>query len=311
MPEVAHVHPLLAGVVALAVLIGGAAVVAVFDELVLSSIAGRSPSGSITRPFARLVTALHRRPIPTERPDVLLGILAPAAYASVAAMAFAVVPFGEAIAIADVRTGIVLFGAAEALAIVAIFLHGWSSNSHLSLIGAYRFVALALSYELLSMFVLIAAALPAESLQVSAIVESQGELWNVVRQPLGLPLWIVVTMGVTFRGPLNLADSRDLATGTSLEVTGPRRVLWEVARGGMLTVFAAMGAAMFLGGWLGPVLPGWAWMLVKTLAIMLLVIGVSQRFGRVRADRVVPFIWTVLLPASFIGLGAAGVEALP
>ncbi len=246
----------------------------------------------------------------TERPDLMLWAIAPATYAAVAACALTVVPLATFTAIADVRTGIVLFGAAEALAIVALFMHGWSPNSHLALIGGYRFVALGLSYELLSMFVLIAAALPAESLQISKIVVSQKELWNVLRQPLSLPLWIVVTLGVTFTGPLNLADGRDLASGTSLEISGRHLLLWKIARGGMFTVFSAMGASVLLGGWNGPLLPGWAWILVKTLALMAIFTWVGRSLSRIPAERAVLYLWTIGLPLSFLHLLWAGVEAL-
>ena len=73
---------------------------------------------------------------------------------------------------------------------------------------------------LVSMFVLIAAALPAQSLALSAIVASQRELWNVVRQPLGLPLFLLVGLSLTLRGPFDYADSADLAGGTSAETSG-------------------------------------------------------------------------------------------
>ena len=69
--------------------------------------------------------------------------------------------------------GIVIWGSCEALIIVAVFLHGWSPNAPFPLIGAYRYVAIALPVMLPSMFVLIAAALPAQSLSVIAIVDSQ------------------------------------------------------------------------------------------------------------------------------------------
>lgn len=311
MPEVARLSPLLAGPLALAVLVIGAWVVRVVDHVAGAFAKEHALRGAGLAPLRDAAVMLRQRRAITERPDMMLWVLAPAVYAAVAAVALSVVPLGEGLAIADLRTGIVVFGAAEALAIVAVFMHGWASNSHLSLIGGYRFVALALSYELLSMFVLIAAALPAESLQVSAIVESQASLWNVLRQPLGLPLWIVVTLGVTFWGPLDLADGRDLAGGTSLEVSGLHRLLWETARAGMLAVFCAMGAAVFLGGWLGPALPGWAWMAVKTLAVMVLVLGAGRMVGRAQSERAVTLLWTVLLPLSFAGLALAGGEALP
>lgn len=308
MPHVTTIGPLLSPCVTLAVLVLGTVIVHVLDAVLAGAISGRRTA--FLDPLRRAALLLVQRATVTERPDALLWVLAPAIYAAVAAIALCVVPLGEGVAIADVRTGIVLFGAAEALAIVAIFLHGWSSNSHLSLLGGYRFVALGLSYELLSMFVLIAAALPAESLQVSAIVSSQSDLWNVVRQPLGLPLWIVVMLGVTFWGPLDLADAADLGGGTSLETSGRQRLLWQGARGAMLTVMAGMGAAVFLGGPLGPGLPGWAYMLLKTLVLLVLVLGVGHLVGRVQSEKAMRVLWTIGLPIAFVHLLLAGVEAL-
>ena len=310
MPEVTALPAIPSAALALALLVLGAYAAAVLHHVIAALLAGRSPSSAWLEPLRLAALRLRQEVVPTERPDVLLWVLAPAAYAAVAALALTVVPLSEDVAIADVRAGIVLFGAAEALAIVAIFLHGWSPNSQLPLIGGYRFVAVALSYELVSMFVLIAVALPAESLQVSAIVHAQSETWNVVRQPLGLPLWILVTWGVTFMGPLGLPDGDDLAGGTSLEASGRPLLLWHVARGGMLTAMCGMGAAAFLGGWYGPLLPGWAWIGIKTLAVMAVVIGLAQVFARVPAERAVALLWTFGLPLAFADLLVAGLEAL-
>ena len=311
MPEVTAIDPLLAPWIALGVLLGGAAVVWVLHAIWAAVLSGTPLGRGLLELPARFALLVLQRPSTTERPDAMLRVLAPAVYAAMAAAALSVIPLSEGVSIADVRTGIVVFGAAEALAIVAIFMHGWSPNAHLSLLGAYRFVALGLSYELVSMFVLIAAALPAQSLQVSAIVSSQAELWNVIRQPLGLPLWLVPMTGVAFWGPLNLADGADLVGGTSAEVSGPPRLLWQAARGAMLAVMAAMGAAAFLGGPLGPVLPGWGWMAIKTFAVLLVVTGLGHLFGRVSAQKTMGLLWTIALPLSFVHLGLAGWEALP
>ena len=311
MPEVNTLHPLLSAIITLLILLLGAYVVAVMNQAFSARQIELTAAMVLLEPIREGCLLLSQRLTCTERPDLLLWVIAPATYAAVAACALTVVPLGDSTSIADVRTGIVLFGAAEALAIVALFMHGWAPNSHLALIGGYRFVALGLSYELLSMFVLIAAALPAESLQISKIVVSQEGLWNVVRQPLSLPLWIVVSLGVTFTGPLNLADGTDLASGTSLEISGRHLLLWKIARGGMLTVFSAMGASILLGGRNGPLLPGWAWILVKTLALMLIFTWVGRRVPRISAERAVLYLWTIGLPLSFLHLLWAGIEALP
>lgn len=267
-------------------------------------------SAAVRRPVAEVRWLLSQQTVRTERPDRITWVLAPAAYLGLAAAALTVVPVAEDVVVADVRTGIVVFGTAEALAIVAIFLHGWSPNSPFPLFAGFRFVAAALSYELLSMFVLIAAAIPAESLSIGAIVESQSGLWNVIRQPLGLPLWLVVSLGVTFRGPLGVVDSADLGAGGSTESSGVQRLAWSVARAAMLAVFAVAGAAVFLGGWHGPWLPGAVWMVVKSLALVGLLVWIETRVARVSVERFVRLSWTVLLPLAFADLVIAGVVSL-
>src|SRR3546814_20771864 len=91
-------------------------------------------------------------------------LLAPAVYLLLAAVGLSVVPFAPGFVVADFDAGIVLWGACEALTVVAVFLHGWSPNAPLPLIGAYRYVAIGLPPMLLSMFVLFAAAFPSASL---------------------------------------------------------------------------------------------------------------------------------------------------
>lgn len=309
---VEQLPPLVAVVFVLSILSVGALVVRVSADVVRMSVAGGPIdwAGAVRRPVAELRWLLGQQTVRTERPDSITWLVAPAAYLGLAAVALSVVPVAEGVVVADVRTGIVVFGSAEALAIVAVFLHGWSPNSPFPLVAGYRFVAAALSYELLSMFVLIAAAIPAESLSIGAIVESQSGLWNVVRQPLGLPLWLIVSLGVTFRGPLGVVDSADLAAGGATESSGVQRLVWSVGRSAMLAVFAIAGAAVFLGGWHGPVLPGVVWMAVKSLALVGLLVWIEATVTRVSVERFVRLAWTVLLPVGFAGLLIAGVGSL-
>ena len=312
MTDVTHLDPLAATALIAVVLLVGAYLVAVTDRVLFGVVAGapRPLRAVLTAPAREALLLLRRQPVTTEAPDTITWVLAPAAYLGLAAAALAVVPLAPGLAVADVRTGIVVFGAAEALAIVAIFLHGWSPNAPFPLIAGYNFVGVALSYELLSMFVLIAAALPAESLSLGAIVESQSGLWNVVRQPLGLPLFLIVALGVTFSGPLDIVDSADMAGGGAAEDSGVRHLLWSVARAAMLVTFAAAAAAVFLGGWLGPLLPGAAWMALKTAAVAFVLIAARHLVARVMPERFVRVAWTVLLPLAFLDLAIAGVTSL-
>ncbi|MES1930905.1 NADH dehydrogenase chain H [Salinisphaera dokdonensis CL-ES53] len=294
----------------LAFLFGMAWYVALLDGLWAAARERRSPRAPLANPIYRCAAVLRQQPNRTEAPDLLNWRLAPALYAGLAGTGVALVPFSSVSVLADLEVGIVWWGAVEALTVVVVFLHGWSANSQFGLIGAYRYVAIGLPVMLISMFVLIAAALPAESLALPQIVESQRGLWNVIRQPLGLPLFLLLGLSLSFRGPFNYADSADVAGGTAAEVSGAPRLVWEFARLAMLTAVAAMAASVFLGGYLGPWLPGPAWLVLKTAAVLLVLVCLTEQLARISPSRMMTLIWTVLLPLSFVHLVWAGVLAL-
>ena len=295
-----------------ALLLAGAWLVAVLDRVAAGPRgAVAALSGSLLAPLHEAAALLAQQRTETEAPDPVAWRLAPALYLGLAAAGLALVPWAPGHAAAELEAGIVLWGTVETLTVVVVFLHGWGPNALLPLIGGYRYVATGLPIMLVSMFVLIAAALPAESLSVSAIVESQHSLWNVVRQPLGLPLFLLLGLSLALRGPLDYADSADLAAGTTAEVSGPPRLAWQLARSAMLVAFAAMASTIFLGGHLGPILPGPLWLLLKTAALLALLVVLGRRIARPPPGRMLAFIWTVLLPLAFIDLVWAGVVALP
>lgn len=292
-------------------LILGVYVVGVVDRSMAEFAAGRSPPlGVFLHGPRRAALLILQQPNRTERPDAEAWPLAPALLGALGALGLSAVPLAPKFPLADNPEGIVLFGAAMALVMVAVFLHGWSANSAFPLIGAYRFMALALSYEMPLALVLIAAALPAESLSVGRIVESQAGLWNVVRQPLGLPIYLVTVAGLAFWGPLRLPDAADLSGGTRAEISGAALLIWEVARSMVLVAAAAMGAAAFLGGSLGPWLPGIAWMGLKTLALLVIVVSAGHHLARLRTERFVVFAWVVLIPLALVDVFVSGWIAL-
>lgn len=279
------------------------------------AVAERLPTGgwrkAVLEPLGQTARLVSQQSIQTERPDRVNRVVAPVGYLAVAVAGLSVVPFAPGAAVTDFEAGVVLWGSCEALTIVLVFLHGWSANSMFPLIGGYRFVAIALPAMLISMFVLIGAALPAQSLSVSAIVEAQRPMWNVIRQPLGLPLFLLLGLTICLRGPFDYADGADLAGGTSAEVSGRDRLAWRVARLAMTTAFAAMAATAFLGGYLGPWLPGPMWLALKTSFVLAVLVVLGRHFARMPAPRMLTFVWTFLLPLSFLDLVIAGVVALP
>ena len=301
---------LVSGLFCITLLCVGVLLASIADQCVQNVFAGRKPGTRLLDPFRSLVVASLTQRTRTEAPDEWLWRLAPVWYLSLALIGLATVPVGKAQAVIGFEASVVLWGTVEALTVVVVFLHGWSPNSPLALMGAYRYVAVGLPIMLISMFVLIGAALPAESLDLRQIVISQSSQWNLVRQPLGLPLFLLLGLSLSLRGPMNYADSSDLSGGTSVEDSGSTRLCWQLARLCILVSFSAVAATVFLGGYLGPVLPGPLWLALKTMIVLLVLVVLTHALARLPVSRMLGLIWKVLLPLGFVALVQAGVQAL-
>jgi NADH-quinone oxidoreductase subunit H len=299
--------PLAVGAVGVALVLA-VYVTAVLDRSAYSRIAYGSWGlrQAITGPLATAALLTRQARRTTERPDATGWAIAPALLIGLAAVALAMVPLAPNTVAADPSTGFVVFSAAVVFVMIAVFLHGWSPNSAMALHGAYRFGAAALSFQIPFLLAMLATALPAESLSIVDIVVAQESVWNVVRQPLGLPIYLVVGLAVSFWGPLNFSDASDLASGTSIEDSGIARLLWRSARLAMLFAVAAMGAAGFLGGWWGPVLPGAVWMIVKSLVLLGIMIATGHLVPRIPIERFVVTAWAVLIPLALVNIFVSG-----
>ncbi len=288
-------------------LAAGVVVAACLDAAVGDVVAHRVPRwSSVVRPWRQAAVVALQRRTSSERPDRQAWALAPALLLGLAAVMLTVVPLAPGVAVADVPHGIVLYGAAAATVLIPAFLQGWSPNSALAMIGGYRMFAQGLSSMIPFALVLIAAALPAQSLAVGEIVASQQGLWNVVRTPLGLPVYLATVPALAFWGPLATPAGRDLAGGIDLEAAGAQLLTWRVAQAGVLVGMSAVGASVFLGGWAGPLLPGPVWVVLKTVALLAALVAMSHLVARVRIERFVVLAWVGLLPLALLDVFLTG-----
>lgn len=282
----------------LPVLLGAAAWMAVaFDAALTARARGGSPALAAAlavpaRETARLLVGQRRRTVAADR---VLGGAGAGLLPVAALLAAAVVPLGVR-PVADLSVGVVWFNAMEVLAWAAVWTVGWGANSALSLIGGYRFIAQGLAYELPHMFAIITAALGAESLQITTIVEAQRGLWFVVLMPVAFGVYLLSAAAMAFWGPFDAPVGRNLAGGAAAELSGVNRLVFAGGRWLLLVAAAAMAVPLFLGGGAGPLLPAWAWVAVKTAGVLALLVWLRHRLPTVRMDRFVEFSWIVLIP---------------
>jgi len=291
-----------------AILIVGAYVFAVADRLMGGSAAGLR--SALSYPAKRMSLLLLQPISTTERPDFEAWILAPALLTALAAVGAVAIPAAGPSAGGDIHAGLVLFGAAMLIVLVAVFIFGWAANSVFPMIGGYRMAAMVLSVGIPFSLVVLTTAIPSESLSVGTIVEAQSSLWFVVEQPLGLPIYLITAAAIAFWGPFDLPEGTDLAGGIVAEASGPRLAAWRFARAALMVTLSLMGQAVFLGGYLGPVLPGWLWTLVKTAILLILLTSAGRTISRMRVQRFVWFGWVVLLPLALVDVFVSGWIAL-
>ncbi|WP_150244299.1 NADH-quinone oxidoreductase subunit H [Nocardiopsis quinghaiensis] len=261
--------------------------------------AGTAPAAGLTAPAresARLLVQ-RRRTIPGA--DTLLWRLGGALVPVAAVLAALVVPLGS-MAVGDLSVGVVWFNAMEVVLWAALWMLGWGADSAWGLVGGYRFLVQGLSYELPHMFALTAAALGAGSLRVSDVVAAQEQVWFAVLMPAAFAVYLVSALAMAFWGPFGTPVGRDLAGGAAAELSGVDLLVLRAGRYVFLAVVAAMAVPLFLGGGAGPLLPGWAWTLVKTAGVVALLVWLGHRLPAVRMDRFTEVGWVVLVPVTLL-----------
>ncbi|WP_238335786.1 complex I subunit 1 family protein [Serinicoccus kebangsaanensis] len=276
-------------------------VAAVLDGVLCARSAGSSlgVGGGAGRPLGEAARLMRQRRRTTVQADTLLWRVGGAGLVVAAALMVAVVPLGRW-TVADLDVGVVWFNAMDVMVWAVVWLTGWGANSTHALVGGYRFLAHGLGYELPLMFALVAPAIAAGSLNVGMVAAAQDGVWFAVWMPVAFAVYLLGVAGFSVWGPFAPALGVDIAGGVRAELSGVDRLLFETGRYALLAAGAAFAVPMFLGGGAGPVLPGWAWVLLKTLAVLSLLVWARRKLPALRPDTFMELGWLVLLPAVLV-----------
>ncbi|MGW3958507.1 complex I subunit 1 family protein [Amycolatopsis sp. NPDC005003] len=269
------------------------------DAVLRARASGGPIRPAVTLPLRQAGGLLVQQRRRTIAADVLLGRGGALALLPAAVLASLVTPLGRW-AVADLSIGIVWFNAMEAVAWAAVWLVGWGANSAYGLVGGYRFIAQGLAYELPHMFALITAALGAGSLRVADVVAAQDSLWFVVWMPVAFVVHLLSVLAMAFWGPFGHPVGADTAGGAAAELSGADRLVFQGARWLLLTSGAAFAVPLFLGGGSGPLLPAWLWSVVKTLAVLAVLVWAKSRLPTLRMERYQEIAWVVLIPLTLV-----------
>ena len=281
------------------------------------------------QPIADAVKLLTKEVIVPTNANRFLFLSAPVLASAPALAAWAVIPFADGMALADVNAGLLYLLALTSLGVYGIIIAGWASNSKYALLGAMRSAAQIVSYEIAMGFALVGVIMVAGSLNVGDIVRAQeGSVYHWFLLPL-LPLFLVYFIsGVaeTNRAPFDVAEGEsEIVAGFHVEYSGMAFAVFFLAEYANMILISALTALLFFGGWLSPfqgILPesafalpligglldsGIHWFLIKTAFFLFLFLWFRATFPRYRYDQIMRLGWKVLIPVTIVWLFVLGV----
>ena len=249
-------------------------------------------------------------------------IIAPMITFTLALIAWAVIPFGAGMVLADINVGLLYLFAVSSMGVYGIIMSGWASNSKYPFLGGLRSAAQMVSYEVSIGFVIICVVLYAASFNLSDIVMAQkGNIFGVfsgnILNPLLFPMGIVFfisALAETNRPPFDLPEAEaELVAGYQVEYSSMAFALFFLGEYANVLLMCALTSVLFLGGWLPPVdwaplyhfpftnvSTGFFWMMGKIFLMFFVFAWVKATVPRYRYDQLMRLGWKIFLPLSGI-----------
>ena len=258
------------------------------------------------QPIADGLKLLVKEPVLPSSANVYIFLFAPVLTFLCSQIAWAVIPFGEGLVLADVNVGLLYVFAVSSLGVYGIITAGWSSNSKYAFLGSLRSAAQMVSYEVSIGLILITVLLCAGSLNLTEIVLAQEKVWFCV--PL-LPLLIIFfisCLAETNRAPFDLPEAEaELVAGYNVEYSSMGFALFFLGEYANMIVMSTLTTIFFCGGWHAPFntvllqwLPGVFWLGAKIIVFLFLFVWIRAAFPRYRYDQLMRLGWKVFLPLS-------------
>jgi len=241
-------------------------------------------------------------------------IAAPCITFILALIAWAVIPFGDGIVLANINVGILYLFAISSLGVYGILMAGWASNSRYAFLGALRSAAQMVSYEVSMGFIIVTVLLLVGSLNLSDIVNAQRKIWFVVPLFPMAVIFFISILAETNRHPFDMAEAEsELVAGFNVEYSAMPFALFFLGEYANMILMAGIMTILFLGGWLPPLdlaplnlIPGPVWFAFKLALVLFCFLWVRATFPRFRYDQLMRLGWKVFLPVSLAAVAIVG-----
>jgi NADH-quinone oxidoreductase subunit H len=260
--------------------------------------------------------------------DKFLFNFAPFIAMMVAMLLMAPIAFAKDFQLWDMNIGVLYVSAVSSIMVISILMAGWSSNNKYSLMGAMRSGAQIVSYELSAGLSVLTIVVLTGSLNISDIIYSQADGWWIFKGHIpviiSFVIFIIAVTAETNRAPFDLAEAEsELTAGFHTEYSGMKFALFFLAEYINVFIVCAIGATLFLGGWMPfhigqweafnhvmDYIPSSIWFFGKTFFLIFLIMWFRWTFPRLRIDQLLNLEWKYLLPISMFNLLLATAVAI-
>ena len=262
------------------------------------------PFGLI-QPFADIIKLLIKEDITPGGADKVVYNLAPMLSMMSVLVLWAVVPIAPKMLGVDLNIGALYIIAAGAIGTLSIIMAGWSSNNKFAMIGAFRQVAVMISFEVPMLTMLLIPTIFAGSMGMGAITEAQ-DVWYVFLAPLAAVIFLIAAIAELGRAPFDMAEGEsELVSGYNIEYSGMKFGMFYAGELLHAFTFGGFWAILFFGGYrffgLEQVSPflAIAIMIFKAMLGYWVIMWVKYTMMRIRIDQMLSFNWKFLTPLSF------------
>ncbi|MBI3739301.1 MAG: NADH-quinone oxidoreductase subunit H [Chloroflexi bacterium] len=263
------------------------------------------PFGLI-QPFADIIKLLIKEDITPDGADKVVYNLAPIMSLMSVLLLWAIVPLAPVIFGVDLNVGALYIIAAGAIGTLSIIMAAWSSNNKYALIGAFRQVAVLVSFEVPMIATLLIPTILAGSMGMNEIVAHQ-DVWYVLIVPLAAIIFMITAIAELGRTPFDLNEAEsEIVAGFHIEYTGMKFGLFYAGELLHAFTFGGFWAILFLGGYrlfglenLGPLVAA-VILFAKALFGYWIIMWIKYTLLRIRIDHMLAFNWKFLTPLAFV-----------
>jgi NADH-quinone oxidoreductase subunit H len=270
----------------------------------------------LLQPIADAVKLMTKEVVIPRGADRFLYYIPPVLIFVPAMLGWAPIPWAPNMAYLDIHVGVLYVIAISSVGVLGVFLAGWSSNNHYSLLGAMRTVAMMVSYEIPISLALLSVVLLTGSMRLSDIVAFQGEynVWMIVLIPFAAFAFLFASTAEINRTPNDIGEAEsEIVAGFYTEYSGMKAGLFMGVELGHAILVGALMSTFFLGGYtlfgLETWIPGYLILATKIAAVYFLFVWLRGTLPRFRLDQLMEYAWKFLIPLGILQVFVVAIQA--